>query len=76
LDSSITDSLIVPSLYTSHRLDCNRHGGGLLVMVKESLSVTRRTDLETDCELLWLELFSQPKPILFGTFILLITHYF
>ena len=33
-------------------------------MVKDSLPVTRRFDLEVDCELLWLELFSQSGPIL------------
>ena len=37
-------------------------------MVKDSLPVTRRFDLEVDCELLWLELFSQSGPILFATF--------
>lgn len=68
LDSSISNSLIVPSSYIGHHLDRNRHGGGLLVMVKESLSVIHRFDLETDCELLWLELFSQPSPTLFGIF--------
>ena len=68
LDSSISNSFIVPSLYIGHCLDRNRHGGGLLVMVKESLSVTRIFDLETDCELLWLELFSQTGPLLFGAF--------
>ena len=45
LDDSIPSSLIVPSSYVGHRLDRNRHGGGLLVMVKESLSVKRRHDL-------------------------------
>ena len=33
-----------------------------------SLSVKRRHDLESDCELLWLEIFTQTEPILFGTF--------
>ena len=68
LDSSISNSFIVPSSYIGHHLDRNRHGGGLLIMVKESLSATCRLDLEVDCELLWFELFSQTQPILFGTF--------
>ena len=68
LDSSISNSLIVPSSYVGHRLDRNRHGGGLFVLVKDSLSVTRRLDLESDCELLWLEIFTQTGPILLGTF--------
>jgi len=84
LDSSIKDSLIVPSSYTGHQLDRNRYGGGLLVMVKESLSVTRRVDLETDCELLGLKYFlrldlepSIVHPILkFLFFIPLIAHCF
>ena len=36
LDDSILSSLIVLSCYASHCLDRNRHGGGLLVMARES----------------------------------------
>ena len=49
-------------------LDRNRHGGGILVLVRDNLTVVRRSDLESDCELLWLELFSGIGPALFGTF--------
>ena len=53
--------------YVAHHLDCNRHGGGLLVLLKECLFVKRRLNLESDCELLWLEIFAQHTPVLFGT---------
>ena len=84
LDSSISSSLIVPTSYVGHRLDRNRHGGGLLVMVREIWSVTRRFDL-VSC--FGLNFFTPTGPVLFGTFIvhpilihpfyiLLIIHYF
>ena len=68
LDNSITDSLIVPPSYVGFRRDHNRHGGGILVLVRDNLTAVRRPDLESDCELLWLELFTQIGPVLFGTF--------
>jgi len=58
LDDSITHSLVVPPSYVGYRLDRNRHGGGILVLVRDCLTAIRRSDLESDCELLWLELFT------------------
>ena len=68
LDDSIDPSLVVPPSYVGYRLDRNRHGGGILVLVRDCLTVIRRSDLESDCELLWLELFTHIGPVLFGTF--------
>ena len=68
LDNTIVNSLIVPQSYIGHRLDRNRHGGGILVLVRDNLTVVRHSDLESDYELLWLELFSGIGPVLFGTF--------
>ena len=68
LDDSITDSLVVPPSYVGFRRNRNRHGGGILVLVRDNLTAIRRPDLELDCELLWLKLFTQIDPVLFGTF--------
>jgi len=50
--------------YVGCRCDRDRHGGGILVLVRDHLSVIRRSD----CELLWLEVFTHVGPVLFGTF--------
>ena len=68
LDDSITHSLVVPPSYVGYRLDRNRHGGGILVLVRDCLTAIRRSYLESDCELLWFELFTHIGPVLFGTF--------
>ena len=41
--------------YNIFRKDRNRHGGGVMLVFKSSIPVLRRYDLETDCELLWIE---------------------
>lgn len=46
--------------------DCN--GGEAMVLVRESFVVHRRPDLETSCELLWIELCTQKGPLLFGVY--------
>ena len=57
LSPDIFDHEIVHnSLYSVFRRDRNRHGGGVMLLVKNTLSATRRQDLETDCEILWVEL--------------------
>jgi len=56
LDNTIADSLIVQPSYIGYRLDRKRHGGGIIVLIRDSLRVAHRSDLELDCELIWLEL--------------------
>ena len=56
LDSSIPDTHIIPAGYTVFRHDRNRHGGCVLVLIRNSITVIHRKDLESDCEMLWLEL--------------------
>ena len=56
LDSSIPDVHIIPSGYTVFRRDRNRHGGGIIVLVRNSITAVHRKDLERDCKMLWLEL--------------------
>ena len=38
------------------------------MLVRDNLTVVCRSNLESDCELLWLELFSGNGLVLFGTF--------
>ena len=39
-----------------------------MVYVKSSVSATRRTDIETNCEVLWVELSTRTSKVLLGTF--------
>ena len=49
-------------IFSKHR---NRHGGGIVVYIKDSLIVMRRNDLEiTDVECIWLEITMSNKNIL------------
>ena len=54
--------------YTIFRRDQNRHGGGVMLYVKNSISAIRRIDLETNCEVLWVELSTGCSKVLLGTF--------
>ena len=60
----------IPSGYTIYRRDrLNRRGGGVLLAFKNNLTVVRRLDLETRCELLWRELTDDKgSKYLFGVF--------
>ncbi len=70
LDTSVLDHEIIPSGYTIFRRDrINRIGGGVLLAFKNNLIVTRRIDLEVNCELLWCELTSEMgSRFLFGVY--------
>ena len=39
-----------------------------MLYVKNSISAIRRIDLETNCEVLWVELSTGPSKVLLGTF--------
>jgi len=68
LDSTIHDSHIVPPGYAVFRKDRDRHGGGVMIFVKACINAVRRCDLETNCELLWIELLGKKGSTLLGTF--------
>ena len=69
LDSSILDAEICPQTYVLFRHDHSRHGGGVLILVRDDLHVTPCYDLNTFCdELLWLEIRTSTGPDLFGVF--------
>ena len=44
----------------------HRQGGGVGIFCHESLVVRRRTDLESDLEVLWLEVMCNGGPVLIG----------
>ena len=68
LGDEILDNELVGGDYTIFRRDRNRHGGGVMLCVKNSISAIRRIDLETNCEVLWVELSTGPSKVLLGTF--------
>ena len=55
-NEDISESEIVDNSYYAFCHDCNRHGGGVMLLIRNTISATRRTDLEDDCELLWIEI--------------------
>ena len=61
LNDSINDLEILPSTFTIHRKDREGRGGGALLAVRSNIQCFRRMDLETDCELLWCEVFPVPS---------------
>ena len=59
LDPSISDSEFAPQFYSIFRRDRSRHGGGVMVLVRDNIPVSHRFDLETGCEILWLQIATQ-----------------
>ena len=68
LIEEILDGEIVGCGYTVHRNDRDRHGGGVMPIVRDDIPATRRQDLETDCELLWVELTLTTTNLLVGVY--------
>ena len=60
--------LIDCSSYRIFRRDRDRHGGGVMIIIRNSLPALRRTDLETECEVLWVEIMRRNRPLLFGVY--------
>ena len=56
LDSTINSSEIFSDSFNVQRRNRSRHGGGVLLAVHKGLCCIRRTDFETDCEILWCEI--------------------
>ena len=68
LDDSIHDSHIAPPGYTVFRKDRNRHGGGVLLLIRDSLNASLRPDLDGQCEVLWVSIPTKFSSILLGVF--------
>lgn len=68
LSDEIQDSEIVNSDFKIFQRDRNRHGGGVMFIIKSCIPAIRRQDLETDCEVLWIELFLRKVSVILGVF--------
>ena len=68
LDDSVLSSQFCPPHFTPFCRDRDRHGGGVLILIRSSIPAIRRTDLETHCEMLWIEVHTRDGPLLFGVF--------
>ena len=66
LSDAITDGELVGCGYSVFRRDRNRHGGGVMLILKDSIGATQRQDIETECELLWVEIASSPSSLPLG----------
>ena len=68
-DGSISDSEINLPDYSIIRRDRNRHGGGVAMYIRNSLTFIRRNDLETDdIESIWIEMkCKQRQPVIIGS---------
>ena len=68
LDDNILDGELVDQSFTIFRRDRNRHGGGVMLVLISGIPAYRHYDLETNCELLWVELTTTLRNILVGVF--------
>ena len=69
LEDEISDVQIMEnSPYTAFRQDRNRHGGGVMLLVRNTICATRRADLENDTDLLWIEISHTTGQFVLGVF--------
>ena len=55
LDQSILSSQFMLKNYVVFRKDRNKHGGGVMLLVRSSIPAVRMMELESDCEILSLQ---------------------
>ena len=55
-DSSITSAQIFLGTYHVHRKDHSGNGGSVLLACSQEISNIRRSELETECEIMWCEI--------------------
>ena len=70
LNENISSSEIFPDSYIVHRKDRQTGpGGGVFQANRDDLIVTHRTDLDTDCEIIWTQTqLAGKKPLMIGTY--------
>ena len=68
LSDEIGDSELVDSPYCVFRRDRSRHGGGVLLLIRDIIPAIRRDDLENECELLWVEISHVKNKTFLGVF--------
>lgn len=56
LDSSINSAEIFLGTYHAHRKDRSRNGGSVLLVFSQEISGIRRSEFETECEIMWCEI--------------------
>ena len=54
--------------YSVFRRDRDRHGGGVMLLVREDIPAIRRQDLKTNCEVFWVKLLLVPSKLFVGVF--------
>ena len=70
LDSEISTPEVIPDNlgYTVYRKDRNRHGGGVMILIKNCYS-SQIVDIKSDAELLWIEVqLKNQRKLLLSTF--------
>ena len=68
LDDNIIHFQLCPTHFTCYRRDRDRYGGGVLIFIKSSITAVRRTDFESCCEIIWIQLVTSDGPLLFAVF--------
>ena len=68
LDDTILNSQFCPKHFICFRRDRDRHGGGVLILIKSSIPAVRRSEFESHCEIIWIQLSTSDGPLLFGVF--------
>ena len=61
LDKEVQDAEFMPNSYRVHRKDRNRNGGGVMVAVKKDIQSIVVSDLDSDCEILWVKIITKDK---------------
>ena len=62
LDETVSDTEVLLPGYTIIRNDRNRHGGGVAILINNSIRCTPRPDLQLNSvETIWIELFPNSK---------------
>ena len=59
LDQTISNSEFFPPQFRIYRKDRSRAGGGVLIAVREDLQSTTVPELDTNCEMVWIKLFTR-----------------
>ena len=68
LDTSVQNSEVIPKNFNTYRKDRTRHGGGVLVSVKNTL-FSSQIDIESPIESVWVHLHSgKSNDIIIGSF--------
>ena len=68
LDDSILSSQFCSKHFTCCHKDRDRHGSGVLILIRSSIPAVRRSEFESHCEIIWIQLSTSDSPLLFAVF--------